>query len=483
MSGPGKGKNLYSAIYVTIDLFIIFVSYILILSIFPLTSDDPFAKYNDLLLIYVAIWFVVGSFLWKYSSSMMGIRCLFCRILYSDLLSILLSIVVFQYVGVKGLSVNVLFLVSASVLFLELSIFSLIYNFRLVKSDRTADWVENSALSLCLTEKQLAFVKRYLSDDTIANLQSKGTVLELLQMEQKSCFVHTQRFNKVEEPNLFLAIANQKIADCGYFLGFFETKSARKRRLLKSMPYGLNYIHYVYDFFFKRFFPNFYLTSTFFSQLYTKIDRVYSKAEVYGRFYCAGFEFVNDCKIDGNTYFVFKKAGKPQKYKEVSSGLLIGLCRIGKNGRKFIEYKLRTMYPYSQYLQSFMISRNRLREGGKINKDVRITRFGAISRRLWIDELPQFVNLLKGDVKLVGVRPLSIQYFNLYTPELQQLRMRFKPGMLPPFYADMPKTLDEIQASEMKYLKSCEEKGVLFTDLKYLFLIFNNIVLRRARSH
>jgi lipopolysaccharide/colanic/teichoic acid biosynthesis glycosyltransferase len=101
---------------------------------------------------------------------------------------------------------------------------------------------------------------------------------------------------------------------------------------------------------------------------------------------------------------------------------------------------------------------------------------------LWIDELPQLINILKGDVKLVGVRPLSTHYFKLYRPELQQLRIKYKPGLLPPFYADMPKTLDEIQDSELTYLQLCEKKGVLRTDISYFIRILNNILLKKARS-
>jgi hypothetical protein len=82
----------------------------------------------------------------------------------------------------------------------------------------------------------------------------------------------------------------------------------------------------------------------------------------------------------------------------------------------------------------------------------------------------------------VGVRPLSQQYFNLYSKELQELRVQFLPGLLPPFYADMPKTLDDVQDSEMKYLKACQQNGVFKTDMHYLWRIFYNILFKKARS-
>ena len=124
-----------------------------------------------------------------------------------------------------------------------------------------------------------------------------------------------------------------------------------------------------------------------------------------------------------------------------------------------------------------------MQEGGKFRHDIRVNTLGRFMRRYWIDELPMIANLLKGDMKLVGVRPLSKQYFNLYSPELQRKRVKYKPGLLPPFYADMPKTLDEIQASEMRYLDMCEEKGVFRTDCVYFGRILKSILFKHAHSN
>jgi lipopolysaccharide/colanic/teichoic acid biosynthesis glycosyltransferase len=84
-------------------------------------------------------------------------------------------------------------------------------------------------------------------------------------------------------------------------------------------------------------------------------------------------------------------------------------------------------------------------------------------------------------MKLVGVRPLSEHYFSLYTKELQTLRTKHKPGLIPPFYVDMPVTLEEIMASEMRYLKAYEKRP-LYTDFYYLYKSINNILLKGKRS-
>ena len=149
----------------------------------------------------------------------------------------------------------------------------------------------------------------------------------------------------------------------------------------------------------------------------------------------------------------------------------------------FKVYKFRTMHPYSEFLQAYIYERYSLQEGGKFNHDIRVTTLGRIMRKYWMDELPMLINLIKGDMKLVGVRPISQHYFSLYSKELQQKRTQHKPGLLPPFYADMPKTLEEIEESEMRYLTMCEQRGTLTTDFIYFWKIFYTIVFKRARSH
>ena len=109
---------------------------------------------------------------------------------------------------------------------------------------------------------------------------------------------------------------------------------------------------------------------------------------------------------------------------------------------------------------------------------------GAFLRRTWLDELPMFINILKGEMKLVGVRPLSQHYFSLYTPEMQELRTRTLPGLLPPFYyeAEQPHTLEEVQESEQRYLEAYLQHP-LRTDWRYFWGIMKNVFLRNKRSH
>ena len=111
------------------------------------------------------------------------------------------------------------------------------------------------------------------------------------------------------------------------------------------------------------------------------------------------------------------------------------------------------MHTYSEFIQKEIYERNHLDSFGKIDDDFRITNWGKIMRKLWIDELPQLYNWLRGDLTLVGTRALSEHYLSLYPTDLQKLRLQFKPGLVPPYYVDMPKNFDEIIESERKYLE------------------------------
>jgi exopolysaccharide biosynthesis polyprenyl glycosylphosphotransferase len=103
--------------------------------------------------------------------------------------------------------------------------------------------------------------------------------------------------------------------------------------------------------------------------------------------------------------------------------------RVGKKGRKFRCYKLRTMVENADEHKENLRGVND-REGPffKMEKDPRITRCGQLLRKFSIDELPQLVNVLLGDMSLVGPRPHPVDDFERYTPENLR-RLDVKPGL------------------------------------------------------
>ncbi len=294
--------------------------------------------------------------------------------------------------------------------------------------------------------------------------------------------VNLRRINDVRRINKFFEDINSKIPEGGIFITSVETYTLRKRRILGKYFPGLNYIVYAFDYIFKRLFPKFAPTKRIYFWLTKGRNRVLSKAESLGRLYSCGFEVIDEAFLNNQLYIVARKVSEPAYDYHPTYGPLIRLKRLGKNGKVIGVYKMRTMHAYSEYLQAYVYERNSLQEGGKFKDDFRITTVGKFMRKVWFDELPMFLNVFRGEMKIVGVRPLSKHYFSLYSKELQEARLKTKPGLLPPFYADMPKTIEEIQASEWKYLEAYEKHPFL-TDCRYFWAAVYNILIKRARSN
>lgn len=290
-----------------------------------------------------------------------------------------------------------------------------------------------------------------------------------------------KKINNIKHINEFFKKINSKLSNSGLFYGFVEAQPNRKKYLLKKYPIFINYLVYLFDIIFNRIIPRLYLTKKIHFFLTKGQNKVISKAETLGRLYSCGFIVVNELQIENEYHFVVKKIKAPFVDNSPTYGAIIGLERIGKNKKTFKVYKFRTMHPYSEYLQEYLYKKNSLQSGGKIKNDFRISDEGKFLRKFWIDELPMIYNFLKGDLKLVGVRPLSKHYFSLYSKELQKLRTEFKPGLIPPFYVDLPKTMDEIMESELRYLKLCK-KSLILTDFKYFLLAIKNILYKGVRS-
>jgi len=293
--------------------------------------------------------------------------------------------------------------------------------------------------------------------------------------------INFHKLNNIRFINKFLEEANSRLPIDGTLLVCAETTNQRKARIMNKYPPLLNGIYYLGDYLLLRVFPKLPVTKKIYFFLTKGDKRVVSRPEILGRVCSCGFEIVDEVEIDGMLYVVGRKKRLPVFDNDASYGPLIYLNRIGKDGKMLKVFKIRTMHPYSEYLQDYIYAQNDLAHGGKIRKDYRVTLLGYFLRKFWLDELPMLWNLMKGDLKLVGVRPISKHYFSLYSDELQQKRIRFKPGLVPPYYADMPGTLDEIMASEMRYLDLYEKKPAK-TDFRYFFKSLYNIVFRNARS-
>ena len=103
--------------------------------------------------------------------------------------------------------------------------------------------------------------------------------------------------------------------------------------------------------------------------------------------------------------------------------------RVGENGRIFKFYKFRSMRVDAEEIKKNLMEQNQMSGGMfKMDNDPRITKVGHFIRKTSLDELPQFWNVLKGDMSLVGTRPPTLDEYESYTPE-QKRRLSFRPGI------------------------------------------------------
>ncbi len=111
-----------------------------------------------------------------------------------------------------------------------------------------------------------------------------------------------------------------------------------------------------------------------------------------------------------------------------------GQQRIGLGSKNFMLWKLRTMVPDAESVLQRRLDEDanlmaEWKEFHKLRKDPRITRVGRLLRRLSIDELPQLFNVLRGDMSIVGPRPLPGYHQDAMDPRIVDLRVRVRPGI------------------------------------------------------
>ncbi len=206
------------------------------------------------------------------------------------------------------------------------------------------------------------------------------------------------------------------------------------------------------------------------------------KAEALGRLVYAGFSIIEFIEIEGLLYVMSMKVNEAPKLKEgCSKSFVFPMERIGKDGRLLKIFKFRTMHPYSKYIQDYVVRLNGYNSVGKPSKDFRLTSWGRLFRKYWLDELPQIINVLRGEMTLVGVRPLSKTRFAELPDEVKDLRIKFKPGCIPPYVSLlMPDSKGNIEAERI-YIKERMRNGFK-TDIKYFFLAIKNILTGKITS-
>lgn len=151
--------------------------------------------------------------------------------------------------------------------------------------------------------------------------------------------------------------------------------------------------------------------------------------------------------------------------------------RVGKNGRIFKFYKFRSMRPDAEEIKKELMSQNMM--NGlmfKMDDDPRITDIGRFIRKTSLDELPQFYNVLKGDMSLVGTRPPTLDEYEKYSPE-QKRRLSFKPGITGLWQVSGRseiKDFDDIVKLDVAYINT----WTIWSDIKILIKTIKVVLMK-----
>lgn len=324
-----------------------------------------------------------------------------------------------------------------------------------------------------------AFREKSASEEVMTSLRSVETQKQIVD-KVHSNVVLIRRINDIPDINNCFRSINEILHEGEQFKGYFRDCS-RKRTIQRSRFKVLDSAYTNVDFVIHRVVPKVRFLEVIYDMFSKGRNKRISKAEVLGRLIYCGFEIVSTKVCKGETVFIAKKAGEPLKEQNVSKRWIYAMPRIGKNGKIIRVYKIRTMHPYSEFLQGYLREKNGYDSTGKIKDDFRITKWGGFLRKYWLDELPQLINVLKGELKLVGLRPVGKTYFEELPTELKEQRILQKPGCIPPYVAfNFKSSVKCVQDAELEYLRYCAQNR--FADCSLFFKSIYNIMIRGKRS-
>lgn len=298
--------------------------------------------------------------------------------------------------------------------------------------------------------------------------------------------------NTVARLNLFLQYCSRHLAKGGYLAVKYTPLDVVIQRL-RERHQGIRYkIAFLKHFIWYRAIPKLpWLDLLYFSPLFSWIDRFFlgksklrtralSSAEVWGRLAYYGMEVI--AESDGDERFILaRRVSPPVSNRRPSYYAVVALEKVGLDGQPIRLHKVRSMYPFSEFLQKRIFESHGLSEVGKFRNDPRLTEYGPMIRSNWIDELPGLYDWLRGDVKLVGMRATSPHFLSLYPQELYDLYIQIKPGLVPPIFDESTDGFDDIVKIEMAYLDRYI-KAPIKTDIQYFWYTFRDIVFRKVRS-
>ena len=263
------------------------------------------------------------------------------------------------------------------------------------------------------------------------------------------------RFNDVRRLNRFFLSCVGRIAMGGYFVGRYMPLENDARNLKRRYTGMLYRIAFLLHFIWYRAFPKIpWLNALYFSMVPKGKNRVLSKAEVWGRLSYCGMKVIAESEGDGERYLIAQRIADPVQNRRPTYYPIVSLEKVGLDGEIFDTHKIRTMFPFSEFLQKRIFEDHGLASTGKFKNDFRLTEYGNFLRKYWLDELPGIFDWLRGDVKLVGMRATSRHFLSLYPKNFYDLYIQTKPGLIPPIFDESTNGFDQIVQVDLTYLQS-----------------------------
>lgn len=355
---------------------------------------------------------------------------------------------------------------------------------RQIRSDvdkLTVDFIEKNLPELKGSMEDV----QVLDDVTSTSYQPKTPPVGLL--------ISRIRINDVRRLNQFCQYCAKNISMGGFFVGRYMPLENFGKDLKRRYTGILYWPVFIFNYIWYRAFQKIpWLDDLYFSSKLSWLDdfyfslakrrnRVLSKAEVWGRLAFCGMNVIAETPGDGERYIMAQLESLPTPNKRPSYYPIVALEKVGLDGDMIRTHKVRTMFPFSEFIQKRIFEDYGLASTGKFANDYRLTGLGIFLRKYWLDELPQIFDWLRGDIKLVGIRATSRHFLSLYPKDFLGLYVQIKPGLIPPIFDENTNGFDQIVEIEQAYLQRYWERPFR-TDVSYLFQTFTDIVFRGIRS-
>ena len=327
--------------------------------------------------------------------------------------------------------------------------------------------------------------------EVIDDINSKENIID--SNRQVGLLVGVRSLNKVSRLNNFLRFCSSRVSIGGYFAFLYTPLDEELKQMRVKYSGWLYPLVYLGHFLKYRGLPKVpWIDKYYFHPMFSWIDklihtfgngrqRALPTAELWGRLAYYGIDVLYESEGDGLKYLIAQRVAEPVAARNPSFFAVVALEKVGLDGKSIRLHKVRSMYPFSEFLQKKIFQSHGLTNTGKFKNDFRLTDYGPIIRKNWIDEIPGIFDWLRGDIKLVGMRATSPHYLSLYPKHVYDLYIQVKPGLIPPIFDEKTTGFEEIVEIEHTYLSSYINSPIK-TDILYFWYTFRDIFIRKVKS-